>query len=179
LDSHVVLLHKNAHILDREDVDAVQLVLQAFVREGIQLALNSTIIRVEKTAVGKMLYFTQEGQPSSIVVDEILVAAGRAPNVKGLNLDAIGVEYDLHKGIKVNDYLQTTQPNIFAAGDVCMDWKFTHAADAAARIMIKNALFSPFGLGRSKLSRLVMPWVTYTTPEIAHVGLYEEEAKRK
>jgi pyruvate/2-oxoglutarate dehydrogenase complex dihydrolipoamide dehydrogenase (E3) component len=156
LDSHVVLLHKNAHILDREDVDAVQLVLQAFVREGIQLAL-----------------------PSSIVVDEILVAAGRAPNVKGLNLDAIGVEYDLHKGIKVNDYLQTTQPNIFAAGDVCMDWKFTHAADAAARIMIKNALFSPFGLGRSKLSRLVMPWVTYTTPEIAHVGLYEEEAKRK
>ena len=179
LGSHVVLLHKNAHILDREEVDAAQLVQQAFVREGIQLALNSTIVRVEKTAVGKMLYFTQEGQPSSIVVDEILVAAGRSPNVKGLNLDAIGVEYDPHKGIKVNDYLQTTQPNIFAAGDVCMDWKFTHAADAAARIVIKNALFSPFGLGRSKLSSLVMPWVTYTTPEIAHVGLYEEEAKRK
>jgi pyruvate/2-oxoglutarate dehydrogenase complex dihydrolipoamide dehydrogenase (E3) component len=179
LGSHVVLLHKNAHILDREDADAAQFVQQAFVQEGVQLALNSTIVRVEKTAAGKMLYFTQAGQPSSIVVDEILVAAGRSPNVKGLNLDVIGVEYDLHKGIKVNDYLQTTQPNIFAAGDVCMDWKFTHAADAAARIVIKNALFSPFGLGRSKLSSLVMPWVTYTTPEIAHVGLYEEEAKRK
>jgi pyruvate/2-oxoglutarate dehydrogenase complex dihydrolipoamide dehydrogenase (E3) component len=179
LGSHVVLLHKNAHILDREDADAAQLVQQAFVQEGVQLALNSTIVRVEKTAAGKMLYFTQAGQPSSIVVDEILVAAGRSPNLKGLNLDAIGVEYDPHKGIKVNDYLQTTQPNIFAAGDVCMDWKFTHAADAAARIVIKNALFSPFGLGRSKLSRLVMPWVTYTTPEIAHVGLYEKEAKQK
>jgi pyruvate/2-oxoglutarate dehydrogenase complex dihydrolipoamide dehydrogenase (E3) component len=68
---------------------------------------------------------------------------------------------------------------IYAAGDICMNWKFTHAADAAARIVIKNTLFSPFGLGRSKLSSLVMPWVTYTDPEIAHVGMYEHEAKEK
>ncbi|HEY9813053.1 MAG TPA: FAD-containing oxidoreductase, partial [Candidatus Sericytochromatia bacterium] len=68
---------------------------------------------------------------------------------------------------------------IYAAGDICMNWKFTHAADAAARIVIKNTLFSPFGLGRAKLSDLVMPWVTYTDPEIAHVGMYEHEAKEK
>jgi pyruvate/2-oxoglutarate dehydrogenase complex dihydrolipoamide dehydrogenase (E3) component len=79
----------------------------------------------------------------------------------------------------VNDYLQTSNPRIFAAGDICMDWKFTHAADAAARLVIKNALFAPFGLGRSKLSSLVMPWVTYTDPEIAHVGLYAHEAQRQ
>jgi pyruvate/2-oxoglutarate dehydrogenase complex dihydrolipoamide dehydrogenase (E3) component len=87
------------------------------------------------------------------------------------------VEYDVCKGVIVNDYLQTTNPKIYAAGDICMNWKFTHAADAAARIVIKNTLFSPFGLGRYKLSNLVMPWVTYTDPEIAHVGLYEQEAQ--
>jgi pyruvate/2-oxoglutarate dehydrogenase complex dihydrolipoamide dehydrogenase (E3) component len=80
--------------------------------------------------------------------------------------------------VKVNDYLQTTNPKIYAAGDICMNWKFTHAADAAARIVIKNTLFSPFGLGRSRLSSLVMPWVTYTDPEIAHVGLDEREAQK-
>jgi pyruvate/2-oxoglutarate dehydrogenase complex dihydrolipoamide dehydrogenase (E3) component len=79
----------------------------------------------------------------------------------------------------VNDYLQTTHSRIYAAGDICMNWKFTHAADAAARIVIKNTLFAPFGLGRSKLSDLVMPWVTYTDPEIAHVGMYEHQAKAK
>ena len=88
------------------------------------------------------------------------------------------VEYDA-RGVKVNDYLQTTNPQIYAAGDICMDWKFTHAADAAARIVIKNTLFSPLGLGRAKLSDVVMPWCTYTDPEIAHVGLYEAEAQQQ
>jgi pyruvate/2-oxoglutarate dehydrogenase complex dihydrolipoamide dehydrogenase (E3) component len=74
--------------------------------------------------------------------------------------------------------MQTSQSHIYAAGDCCMDWKFTHAADFAARIVIKNALFAPFGLGKSKLSNLTMPWVTYTSPEIAHVGLYEHEASQ-
>jgi len=103
------------------------------------------------------------------------VGAGRSPNVEGLNLEAVGVKYDKRRGVEVNDYLQTTNPKIYAAGDICMDWKFTHAADAAARIVIKNTLFSPFGLGRSRLSSLVMPWVTYTDPEVAHVGLYESQ----
>jgi pyruvate/2-oxoglutarate dehydrogenase complex dihydrolipoamide dehydrogenase (E3) component len=77
--------------------------------------------------------------------------------------------------VRVNDYLQTTNPRIFAAGDVCMGHKFTHAADAAARIVIQNALF----FGRKKLSSLTMPWCTYTDPEIAHVGMYEREAKQR
>ena len=105
------------------------------------------------------------------------MGAGRSPNVEGLNLEGVGVDYDLRKGVVVNDHLQTTNPKIFAAGDICMNWKFTHAADAAARIVIKNTLFSPFGFGKAKLSDLVMPWVTFTDPEIAHVGLYEGEAQ--
>ena len=179
LGSEVVLFHRSSHILNKEDAEAAEIVQKVFIREGIRLILGSEVTRVVKSSKGKTLYFSYQGQEESITVDEILVGVGRAPNVEGLNLEAVGVEYDQKQGVKVNDYLQTTNPRIYAAGDICMNWKFTHAADAAARIVIKNTLFSPFGLGRSKLSSLVMPWVTYTDPEIAHVGLYEREAKEK
>jgi pyruvate/2-oxoglutarate dehydrogenase complex dihydrolipoamide dehydrogenase (E3) component len=178
LGSQVILFHKHSHLLDKEDADAAEIVQNAFIREGIHLILNSEVERVRKTSEGKTIDFTSNGAKQSIVVDEILVGAGRAPNVEGLNLEAAEVEYD-RLGVKVNDCLQTTNPKIYAAGDICLNWKFTHAADAAARIVIKNTLFSPFGLGRSKLSSLVMPWVTYTDPEIAHVGMYEREARDK
>ena len=90
-------------------------------------------------------------------------------------LEQAGVSYDPRLGVKVNDHLQTTNARIYAAGDICMKWKFTHAADAAARIVIQNALF----LGRKKLSALTVPWCTYTDPEIAHVGLSEREARER
>jgi pyruvate/2-oxoglutarate dehydrogenase complex dihydrolipoamide dehydrogenase (E3) component len=178
LGCKVILFHRHSHLLNKEDADAAEIVQNTFIREGIELVLDSQMQRVEKTREGKTLYFIRNGKPESVTVDEILIGAGRAPNVEGLNLEAVGVEYDRH-GVKVNDYLQTSNPKIYAAGDICMKWKFTHAADAAARIVIKNTLFSPFGLGRSKLSSLVMPWVTYTDPEIAHVGMYEQEAQAK
>ncbi len=179
LGCEVVLFHQGSQILNKEDADAAEIVQKVFIREGIRLVLGCQVKRVETTSEGKRLYFTGSGQEESVTVDEILVGAGRAPNVEGLNLEAVGVEYDKRGGVKVNDYLQTTNPRIYAAGDICMDWRFTHAADAAARIVIKNTLFSPFGLGRSKLSSLVMPWATYTDPEIAHVGMYEHEAQQK
>jgi pyruvate/2-oxoglutarate dehydrogenase complex dihydrolipoamide dehydrogenase (E3) component len=178
LGCQVILFHKHSHLLDKEDADAAEIVQNVFIREGIHLVLNSQIERANKTTEGKTIDFISNGTKQSIIVDEILVGVGRAPNVEGLDLEAVGVEYD-RQGVKVNDYLQTTNPKIYAAGDICMNWKFTHAADAAARIVIKNTLFSPFGLGRSKLSSLVMPWVTYTDPEIAHVGMYEREAQEK
>ena len=179
LGCEVALFHRGSHILNKEDADAAEIVQNVFIREGIRLVLGCQMQRVEKTSAGKTLYYTCNGKSESVTVDEVLVGAGRDPNVEGLNLERVGVEYDPHKGVKVNDYLQTTNPKIYAAGDICMNWKFTHAADAAARIVIKNTLFSPFGLGRSKLSSLVMPWVTYTDPEIAHVGMYEHEAQEK
>jgi pyruvate/2-oxoglutarate dehydrogenase complex dihydrolipoamide dehydrogenase (E3) component len=179
LGSEVTLLHKHAHLLDREDPEAAEIVQQQFLRENLQLVLDCTLEKVETTDAGKVIHYRQNGSINTVVVDEVLVGAGRSPNVEGLNLEAVGVAYDTRRGVAVNDYLQTSNPRIYAAGDICMNWKFTHAADAAARIVIKNTLFSPFGLGRSKLSSLVMPWVTYTDPEVAHVGLYEEEAQEK
>ena len=178
LGSEVILFHKGCHLLDKEDAEAAEVVQQALIKDGIKLVLNSQIEQVKQSPEGKAIAFSSHTGQESITVDEILVGAGRQPNVE-LNLEAVGVEYDSRKGIKVNDYLQTTNSKIYAAGDICMNWKFTHAADAAARIVIKNTLFSPFGLGKSKLSDLIMPWVTYTDPEIAHVGMYEDEARAK
>jgi pyruvate/2-oxoglutarate dehydrogenase complex dihydrolipoamide dehydrogenase (E3) component len=177
LGAQVTLLHKNKQLLDKEDPDAAAIVQAQLIQDGLQLELNANLTGVEITAEGKRLTWRSGNETKSLVVDEILIGAGRQPNVENLGLEAIGIEYDLRKGVKVNDYMQTTQSHIYAAGDVCMDWKFTHAADFAARIVIKNALFAPFGLGKSKLSGLTMPWVTYTSPEIAHVGLYEKDAQ--
>lgn len=175
LGCDVVLFHNTSHILNREDADAAEIVQQTFVREGIRLILNSEVKRIEPTADGKTLHFEWAGKPDSVTVDEIFVGAGRAPNVEGLNLEAVGVQYDKKRGVVVNDQLQTSNPRIYAAGDICMDYKFTHAADFAARIVIQNTLFR----GRKKLSALTMPWCTYTDPEIAHVGLYERDAQEK
>ena len=179
LDSQIILFHNHSHLLNKEDQDAAEIIQNTFIKEGIQLILKSKIERVEKTSEGKIIHYTHQGKSDFIIVDEILVGTGRSPNVEGLNLEAVGVDYNQRVGIKVNDYLQTTNPKIYSAGDVCMNWKFTHAADAAARIVIKNIFFSPLGWGRSKLSDLVMPWVTYTDPEIAHVGLSAVDAETK
>jgi pyruvate/2-oxoglutarate dehydrogenase complex dihydrolipoamide dehydrogenase (E3) component len=179
LGSEVVLLQKGSHLLNREDPDAAKIIEQAFVREDIQLLLESKIQRVERNNAEKVIYYQANGQDNAVTVDEILVAVGRTPNVEGLNLETVGVKYDQKQGVIVDDYLQTTNPRIYAVGDICMKWKFTHAADAAARIVIQNALFSVFGIGRKKLSSLTMPWCTYTDPEVAHVGMYEHEAKDK
>src|SRR4029453_13321301 len=109
---------------------------------------------------------------NSLAVNEILVGAGRIPNVAGLNLKAAGVEYDKNQGVRLNDFMQTSNHRIYAAGDVALEYKFTHMADATARIVIQNALF----LGRQRFSSLIIPWFTYTDPEIAHVGVYVREA---
>jgi len=109
-----------------------------------------------------------------------LVGTGRAPNVDELGLENVDIDYDKESGIKVNDRLQTTNPKIYAAGDICFPFKFTHTADAMAQIVVQNALFPhPFGLGYASTNSLIIPWATYTEPEIAHVGMYESEAKDK
>lgn len=178
LGSEVTLIHKNAQLLDKEDPEAAEIVKTQLQQDGVNILTNAQCQSVVTSDRGKVLTIQlPNDQITEIIVDEILIGAGRQPNIEKLNLGAIGIEFDSRKGVLVNDYLQTSQPHIFAAGDIYMDWKFTHAADFAARIVIKNAFFSPFGLGKSKLSNLIMPWVTYTQPEIAHVGLYANQAK--
>lgn len=122
---------------------------------------------------GAEISVDSHGTKHRIAADKVLVATGRAPNVTGLGLEAAGVEFDEKSGVRVNDRMQTTNPRIFAAGDVCSRFRFTHAADFAARLVIGNSLFP----GRSKFSRLVIPSCTYTTPEVAQVGLSAEEAE--
>ena len=178
LGTNVTLFHKYDHILNKEDPDAAEIIQNTFIKEGINLVFNAKILKVEKTEQGKKIYYNSNRIQESITVDEILVGAGRTPNIEGLNLEAVGVEYD-RKGVKVNDFLQTTNPKIYAAGDICLPYKFTHTADAAARIVIKNTLFAPFGFGKSKFSDLVIPWITYTAPEIAHVGKYEHQLQEQ
>ena len=175
LGSQVSLFHKNAHLLDREDMEAAAIVQNAFVHEGIKLLLSARIVRVERDGKAKVIWYESQGKEESLTVDEILIGTGRAPNVEGLNLESVGVQYDRRKGVVVNDCLQTTNPHIFAAGDVCLNWKFTHAADFSARLVLQNALF----LGHKKASALTMPWCTYTDPEIAHVGVYEHDARAR
>ncbi len=175
--SEVFLFEKADHILSREDSDAAAVVQQQFKRDGVNMILGSEDQSISPADNGQIrVVGKQNGQPYDIVVDELLVAVGRAPNTDGLNLDAVNVNYGRY-GVEVNDHLQTTNKRIYAAGDICSKYKFTHAADFQARIVIQNALFAMGPLGKKKASDLVIPWATYTSPEIAHVGMYPHDAK--
>ncbi len=172
--SEVTLVEALHHLLGREDEDAAERVERALVRDGVKINCCAKITGVRRK--GDETVLTLEGETGGeIAVDAVLVSVGRAPNVDGLGLEAAGVQFDTRQGVTVDDHLRTTNPKIFAAGDVCSPYKFTHAADFMARIVIQNALF----FGRSKASALTIPWCTFTDPEIAHVGLYESQAREK
>lgn len=171
LGAQVTLLQRGDRILKKSDREVSDLMQRILVEEGIALKLEAQTQRVERRGEAKVIHYQQGDTTHTVVVDEILVGVGRQPNIQGLGLEKVGVEADPKQGICINDYLQTTNPRIYAVGDCCMRWKFTHAADAAARILIQNALFAMFGIGRRKLSGLTMPWCTYTDPEVAHVGM--------
>ncbi len=177
LGSQVSLLHADAHVLPREDPEAAR-VLDARLRaEGLRIEDSARIERVDGGPQAACIHYrSSDGAVRQLPADRILLAVGRTPNVEEMGLEAAGVAYDALRGVHVDDFLRTRNPRIYAAGDVCMRWQFTHAADAAARIAVRNALFSLGPLGRARLSRLVMPWCTYTDPEIAHVGLGRGEA---
>jgi pyruvate/2-oxoglutarate dehydrogenase complex dihydrolipoamide dehydrogenase (E3) component len=172
--SQVFLVEAMHGIMPNEDRDGAELVHQSMMRDGIHFRCCGKDLRIERASDGKRLRVDSHGEHYDVTVDEILVGAGRVPNVEGLDLEAVGVHYD-KTGVLVNDRLQTSNPRIYAAGDICSRYKFTHAADAMARIVIQNALF----FGRAKWSTLMLPWCTYTDPEIAHVGLDEASAKER
>jgi len=173
--ARVSLLGNRPQIMPREEPDATRIVEKEMRRDGVNLVLGCNVVRVAREGTEKVLHLECGGQPTEVRADAILVGVGRAPNVQGLDLETAGVAYDENEGVKVNDRLQTTNRRIFAAGDICSRFKFTHAADAMARVVIQNALF----FGRAKASALVIPWCTYTDPEVAHVGLSEAEAKAR
>ena len=150
LGTAVTLFDQAPRVLASEDADAAAIVARRLAADGVTLRLGATIA----------------GVPAAF--DQLLIATGRTPNIEALDLRAAGVAFDA-SGVVVDDHLRTTNRRIFAAGDVCSKFKFTHAADALARIVIQNALF----FGRKRASALVIPWCTYTDPEVAHVGVYD------
>lgn len=161
--------------LPKEERDAAQILSDAFARDGIEVRLNTKPVSVRVENGCKVIDLVSEDYKSTVTVDAILTGVGRLPNVEGLNLEAAGVHSEAATGVRVNDFLQTGNPRIYAAGDVCLEHRFTHTADASARIVVRNAMF----LGRERLSALTIPWCTYTDPEIAHVGLYVRQARER
>ena len=173
--SEVHLVNRSLRFLPKEEPEAADVVRRTLEREGVGFHLGVKILSVESGPENLFtLIFEREGRRETLEGDALLLATGRAANVDNMGLDVAGVAYD-RAGVHVNDYLQTSNPRIYAAGDVCSAYKFTHAADAMARIVLRNALF----FGTAKMSRLVIPWCTYTDPELAHVGLTASQAREQ
>jgi pyruvate/2-oxoglutarate dehydrogenase complex dihydrolipoamide dehydrogenase (E3) component len=172
--SEVTLLEAGAHILAREDPDAAAIVETRMRAEGVRLLVDLRITRAERRGTEVVLHYDTGGRTETVPCDAVLVGVGRAPNVEGLGLDVAGVVFG-REGVRVNDRLQTSNPRVYAAGDIASRYQFTHMADALARIVLTNALF----LGRKKASALHVPWCTYTSPEVAHVGLYAHDAAER
>ena len=170
--SEVIAITDGVEILPKEDQDAAAIVRKQMDREGVRVVTRGMIKQVSGNGAGKRVAVAVEGHVQEIDCDAILVSVGRQPNLEGLGLDAASVQY-ARSGVLVDERMRTSNPRVFAAGDICSRYKFTHAADAMARIVIANALF----LARRKVTDLVIPWCTYTDPEIAHVGYYEKDGK--
>ncbi|CAB9515043.1 Dihydrolipoyl dehydrogenase [Seminavis robusta] len=185
LGSKVKVMGRSGRVLPKEDADLAQVVKDQMIKDGVEFRLDvSEYLRIEMTGevldngYPEMKLAVMEKGNDEVVefkFDALLLAAGRRPNVTGMDLEAAKVDYDVKKGLLVSDKLQTTNPRIFGVGDCCSEFKFTHAADFMARAVIRNALF----LGKEKMSNLLIPYATFTSPEIASVGLYESDLKKK
>jgi pyruvate/2-oxoglutarate dehydrogenase complex dihydrolipoamide dehydrogenase (E3) component len=172
LGAHTTIVQQKPLFLEREERDAAQTLSTALARDGVEVRLNTRICNVRVQNGEKCVDLISDDYRNTIAVDVILTGVGRLPNIEGLELEAAGVEYDSGNGIHVDDFLRTGNPRIYAAGDVCLEHKYGHTAVASAQMAVRNALF----LGREQWSKLIIPWCTFTDPEIAHVGLYVREA---
>ena len=185
--TRTVIAHSEPLFLPKEERDAAQMVSTALARDGVEIHLNSRVVKVRlgprspgqpgaaDEGQSKFIELQSAGNRFEVEVDAILTGIGRRPWVDDLGLDAAGVAFDAARGIQVDDFLRTSNPRIYAAGDVCLEHKFTDSADASATVAVNNALF----LGRKRLSAMTIPWCTYTDPEIAHVGLYVRQANER
>lgn len=172
LGGRVTIIETGGRLLKNDDPDAARIVAEALQRDGVEVLTEARVDSVSGRAGSASLRVTQGGAGRTIDATHVLVATGRAPNVEGLGLEQAAVEADEH-GIAVDDRMRTSNPRIYAIGDVASKYKFTHMADASARMVVRNALFR----GRGKASSLVVPWATYTSPEVAHVGITAAEVE--
>ncbi len=170
----VTLLEAGPRILAKDDPDAAAVVASALRRDGVHVLTGADVHSVAKREAGVTIRYTQEGAAAELQASHLLVAVGRAPNVDGMGLEAAAVDFDA-RGVTVDERMRTSNPRVYAIGDVASAYQLTHAADAQARMVVRNALFH----GRGKAGSLVVPWCTYTSPELAHVGMTADEAARR
>ncbi|HEY3202134.1 MAG TPA: mercuric reductase [Thermoanaerobaculia bacterium] len=174
LDVRVTILQRSPQILEREDADVAGLLRRRLEAEGVRILTGAEAKAV--SADGGTIRLSLDGESRTkapLECDALLIAVGRTPNTDGLNLEKAGVAFT-KKGVTVNEYLQTSQPHIYAIGDIAGSYQFTHVADHHARTVVRNILFPWF---KAKREESVVPWCTYTSPEVARVGLNEDQAK--
>ncbi len=175
--SQVTVFSRSDKIMPKEDPEAAEIVKASMIKDGVEFVFNAIYKWVEGSEEHERIRMCVETADEEQVMefDELLIATGRKPAVADLGLEEAAVEYDSRNGVWVNDQLQTSNPDVYAVGDVASKYQFTHMADFMARLVIKNALF----FGRDKFSDLLIPWATYTDPEVAHVGLYEKDLQER
>ncbi len=175
--SKVTVFARDMNILPKEDPEAAGIVADSLTRDGVVFEFKARInaVRCEGRKPPITVVFENDKGEHDLEFDALLVAAGRKPNVNGIGLEAAGVDYDERMGVKVNDRMQTSNSNVYAVGDVASRYQFTHMADFMARLVIRNALF----FGRDRFSNFLVPWTTFTDPEVAHVGLYEKDLRER
>ncbi|HET9427011.1 MAG TPA: FAD-dependent oxidoreductase [Allosphingosinicella sp.] len=169
LGAEVILVEGGERILPKEDIDVAETIAAILREEGVDLRTGHEAVRIE----GKLLFARDGGREAAIPFDDIILAVGRKPRLKGYGLESIGIDTD--RALETNDWLETLFPNIYAVGDVAGSYQFTHAASHQAWHAAVNALFG--GFRRFKVDYRVLPWVTFTDPEVAHVGHNEASAR--
>ena len=175
LGARTIIAMTEPLFLPAEERDAAHMVSDALARDGVKIHLNTKAAHVRIEGGRKVVELVNDGNVSTVTVDGIFVGTGRAPVVDGLGLGEAGIACTSDAGIQVDDYLRTTNPMVYAAGDVCLEHKFTTTAYASGRLVVRNALF-PW---RKRMSSLAIPWCTYTDPEVAHVGLHVRQARER
>jgi pyruvate/2-oxoglutarate dehydrogenase complex dihydrolipoamide dehydrogenase (E3) component/uncharacterized membrane protein YdjX (TVP38/TMEM64 family) len=177
LGSHVTQVERGPHLLPREDAEVSALLCARFAAEGVRVLTGHAALRVENRDAGKVLVCSSSGAEVQIPFDAILVAVGRRPDVSGFGLEELGVRLSEHGTLETDGFLRTSIPTIFCAGDAAGPWQFTHTASHQAWYATVNALFAPFKTFR--VDSRVIPWCTFTDPEVARVGLSEAEARER
>jgi len=175
LGSEVTLIEREGRILPNEDADVARILGNALQRDDVSTKLGAIVTHVRGSESEKTVFLRMGPHGEQVTADEMLVCVGRSPNTDGLDLPAAGIKYDATRGILIDDWLCTSNPRVYAAGDVCTRYRFAHVAEAMARIALENALLR----GRKRFSDLMIPRCIYTDPEIAHVGLCADEVQRQ
>ncbi|HEY1615550.1 MAG TPA: mercuric reductase [Rhizomicrobium sp.] len=175
LGSHVIIVQNDPKFLPREERDAAEILSRSMARDGVEIRLNTTVVGARRESGARVLETVNNEVTGEIQADEILLSIGRVPNVEELSLEAANVAFDADRGIKVDDFLCSTNPNVYAAGDACLALKFTNAAQFSGRMAVQNALMQE----QLRWSSLPIPWCTYSDPEIAHIGLHVWEARQQ